>query len=156
VYGAMATFDETSKLLAGMQLLGARVIDTRTLQENLDGLDNIGLINERIDQDQAKEMLLQSLGQRAAQGDATADMALVAILDKPSTAVETLKKLFTPEKPEPTPEEMAMMAGQGQPGMPGMPGGEGDPLAGGPPPGVQTILSQMEAPGGGAQMVGQM
>jgi len=156
IYGAMATFDENSKIVAGLQLVQARIMDRRTMQENLDGFDNVSLINERIDQDQAKEMLLQSLGQRAAQGDATADMALVAILDKPSTAVETLKKLFTPEKPEPTPEEMAMMAGQGQPGMPGMPGGEGDPLAGGPPPGVQTILSQMEAPGGGAQMVGQM
>ncbi|MCH8189254.1 MAG: hypothetical protein IIB66_11280, partial [Proteobacteria bacterium] len=48
----------------------------RTMQENLDGFDNVSLINERIDQDMAKEMLLQSLGMRAQQGDPAADMAL--------------------------------------------------------------------------------
>jgi len=31
-----------------------------------------------------------------------------------------------------------------------------DQLEGGPPPGVSTILSQMESPGGGAMTVGQM
>ena len=124
-------------------------MDRRTFQENLDGLENVSLINERIDQDQSKEMLIQSLGQRAAQGDPAADMALIAILDNPADAVDILKKLFTPQAPEPSPEEMAMMAGQGQPGMP--PGAEA--LEGGPPPSVSTILSQMEAPGGGAQTV---
>jgi len=162
VYGAMATFDENSKVITGLQLVQAKIMDRRTMQENLDGLDNIGLINERIDQDQAKEMLIGSLGNRAAQGDPAADMALVAILETPGDAVKTLKKLFTPQAPEPTPEEAAMMAGGGMPGMEGMmpPGGMGgggaDPLQGGPPPAVQTILAQMEAPGGGAMSVGQM
>jgi hypothetical protein len=155
VYGAMATFDENSKIIAGLQLVQARIMDRRTMQENLDGFENVSLINERIDQDSAKEMLLQSLGQRAAQGDPAADMALVEILDKPSGAVTTLKKIFTPEEPEMSPEEAAM-AGMGGPGgMPGMPPGA-EQLQGGPPPGVSTILSQMESPGGGAQTVGQM
>ena len=78
-------------------------------------------------------------------------MALVEIMDSPEDITKILKKLFTPEAPEPSAEEMAMMAGQGQPGMPGEEG-----LEGGPPPGVQTILSQMESAGGGVQMVGQM
>jgi len=151
IYGAMATFDENSKIIAGLQLVQARIMDRRTMQENLDGFDNVSLINERIDQDQAKEMLLQSLGQRAAQGDPAADMALIEIMDDPSLTMDTLKKLFTPQEPEMSPEEAAMMQAGGMGG-----GGGPDELEGGPPPAVQTILSQMESAGGGAQMVGQM
>jgi len=151
IYGAMATFDENSKIVAGLQLVQARIMDRRTMQENLDGFDNVSLINERIDQDQAKEMLFQSLGQRASSGqDPAADMALVEILDKPSGTIKTLKKLFTPQEPQMSPAEMAMA---GAPGM--APPGQ-DELEGGPPPGVSTILSQMQTPGGGAQTVGQM
>ncbi len=160
VFGAMATFDESSKIIAGLQLVQARVMDRRTMQENLDGLENVSLINERIDQDQAKEMLLQSLGARAQQGDPSADMALVAIMDDPSTTVDTLKKLFTPQEPQMSPEEAAAAAGQGMGGPPGMgpggPPGAGGGLEGGPPPPVQSILAQMEAEGGGAMTVGAM
>ena len=148
IYGAMATFDENSKIVAGLQLVQARIMDRRTMQENLDGFENVSLINERIDQDMAKEMLLQSLGARAQQGDPAADMALVEIMDKPSGAVTTLKKLFTPQEPQMSPEEEAMMQQQG------MGGPEGATT--GPPPAVQTVLAQMEAEGGGVQSVGQM
>ena len=147
VYGAMATFDENSKIIAGLQLMQARIIDRRTLQENLDGLDNVSLINERIDQDMAKEQMMQGLGQRFAERDPAAAMALVAILSEPSTTTETLKKMFTPEEPQMSPEETAMA--QGGPGGP-----EGE--SGAPPPPVQTILAQMESPGGGVQSVGQL
>jgi len=162
IYGAMATFDENSKIIAGLQLVQARVMDRRTFQENLDGLENVSLINERIDQDQAKDMLIQSLGARAQQGDPAADMALIEILDNPGGAVTTLQKLFTPQEPEMSPEEAAMAAGQMPPGaaqmgMGGPPGGGGgDPLQGGPPPAVQSILAQMESEGGGAMSVGAM
>ena len=100
---------------------------------------------------------MQSLGQRAAQGDAAADMALIEIMEKPAGAVTTLKKLFTPEDPQMSEQEMAMVGAPGQmpPGMGGMPPGA-EQLEGGPPPGVSTILSQMESPGGGAMTVGQM
>ena len=147
VYGAMATFDENSKIIAGLQLVQARIMDRRTMQENLDGFKNVSLINERIDQDMAKEMLFQSLGQKSAQGDPAADMALIEILDKPAGSVTTLKKIFTPQAPEMSPEEMAMAQG----GM----GGPGD-VSTGPPPAVQTVLAQMEAAGGGVQSVGQL
>lgn len=149
VYGAMATFDESAKLLAGLQLLGARVIDRRTLQENLDGLENVSLINERIDQDMAKEQLLGAIGMRAQQQDPAATMALVEIMDKPKGTVETLKKLFTPQEPEMSPEEAAMAQG-GMAGM--MPGGQG----GGRPDPVQTVLSRVENEGGGSQTVARM
>lgn len=151
VYGAMASFDENSKIIAGLQLLQARIIDRRTMMENLDGLDNVGLILERIDQDMAKEALIQALGERfGMQQDPAAGMALVEIFDNPSDTASTLKKLFTPQEPQMSPEEeqMAAMAAG-----PGGPMGEG---AMGPPPSVQTILSQLEAPGGGAQTVGQI
>ena len=143
VYGAMASFDENSKIIAGLQLLQARIIDRRTLQENLDNFGNISLVNERIDQDMAKEQMLQGLGQRFAEQDPAAAMALVEILSKPADTTETLKKLFTPQEPQMSPEEMAM-AGQGMPGEAEM----------GPPPAVQTILAQMESPGGGVQSCG--
>jgi len=153
-YGAMATFDENSKIVTGLQMLQARIIDRRTMQENLDGLKNVSLINERIDQDQAKELLLQSLGARAQQGDPAADMALVEILDDPAKATTTLKKMFTPQEPQMSPEEAAMAQAGGMGGPMGP--GEGQP--GAPPPAVQTIMSQMETPGGGGGVmsVGQM
>jgi hypothetical protein len=146
IYGAMATFDENSKIVAGLQLVQAKIMDRRTMQENLDGFDNVSLMNERIDQDTAKQMLMESLGSRAQQGDPAADMALVEILDTPAKATETLKKLFTPQEPQMSPEEEAMMAQ----------GGPGGGMQAGPPPAVQTVLSQMEAQGGGVQSVGQM
>lgn len=144
-FGAMATFDENSKIITGLQLMQARVIDRRTFQEQVDGLKNVSLINERIDQDMAKEALIQGLGERMAGQDPAAAMALVEIMDKPSDATKTLKKLFTPQEPEMSPEEAAM-AGAGGPGGAEM----------GPPPAIQTVLAQMEAPGGGVQSVGQM
>jgi hypothetical protein len=155
VYGAMATFDENSKIVAGLQLLQARVIDRRSFQDELDGFHNVTLINERMDQDQAKEQLIGALGQKAAEGDPGAYMALIEILDKPGKVLKTLKKLFTPEEPQMSPEEQAMMQ---QAQMGGMGGGGGGPagLTGAPPPAVQTILSQMETQGGGAMSVGQM
>lgn len=157
VYGAMATFAENDKIIAGLQLLQAKAIDRRTFQENLDGLDNISLVNERIDQDMAKDMMIGALGSRAGTGqDPKADMALVSILKDPSEAVEVLVKLFTPEEPQMSPEEMMMAQGGPMGGMPGMEGGMvGE---GGPPPAVQTILAQMEGESGqgGVMSVGQM
>jgi hypothetical protein len=158
VYGAMATFAENDKIIAGLQLLQAKAIDRRTFQENLDGLDNISLVNERIDQDMAKEMMIGALGSRAGTGqDPRADMALVGIMEKPSEVTSILVKLFTPEEPQMSPEEQMMAQGQG-PQMGGM-GPEGGMVGeGGPPPAVQTILSQMEGQGGagGVMSVGQM
>jgi hypothetical protein len=151
VFGAMATFDENSKIISGLQLLQARVFDRRTVIENLDGVENVSLILERIDQDQAREQLLQALGQRASENDPAALMALIEIHDQPSGITKTLKKMFTAEEPTMSPEEQAMAAG----GLlrPESLSGAGS-LPSGPPPPVQSILAQMEAPGGGAQTVG--
>jgi len=146
VYGAMATFDENSKIVAGLQLLQAKVLDRRSLQDELDGFHNTSLINERIDQDMAKEALIGGLGMRFGEKDAAAGMALVEIFDKPKETADVLKKLFTPEDPQMSPQEQQMA---GQPGA-------GGPEGMGPPPAVQTVLSQMETAGGGVQSVGRM
>ena len=53
VYDAMAGYDEPQKIVTGLQLLSSGVIDTQTLQENLDGLDNVVRVNERITREKA-------------------------------------------------------------------------------------------------------
>ena len=141
VYGAMATFDETQKILAGLQLHGARIIDRRTLQENLDGLENIGLINERIVQDQALDQILGVLAARGQQMDPAATSALWEIYKNPKDFDDDVEEaLGLGEQPE-----MANAASM----VP--PGGPGEMADGGIP--AQTILAQMEAQGGGAQTV---
>ena len=116
----------------------------------MDGLHNITNINERIDQKNAKDMMMQGLGQRFGEKDPAAAMALTEIIDKPANTVDVLKKLFTPEAPQMSPEEQAMAQGMGPGGPEGMEMG--------PPPAVQTVLSQMETPGGGGGVmsVGRM
>lgn len=144
VYGAMATFDETSKILAGLQLHGARIIDTRTLQENLDGLaGEVSLINERLVEDMARDALIAALGNRSAQMDPIADDALVKILANPKDAHKILSELFVAKEEQGgAPMGVQEMLGGAAPA-----GGPGQQVP------VQTILAQMEAEGGGAQTV---
>jgi hypothetical protein len=157
IFGAMATFDESQKIVAGLQLVAGEIFDRRTMQENLDGLDNVNLINERIDQDKAKGGILAALNQRASQEDPAALMALIEIYENPSNIDTILKKLFTPEEPAASAGEMAMMQGMmgpGGPGGPGMPAlGPGGPEAAPEP--VQSVLSRVMGAGetGGAQTV---
>ena len=100
----------------------------------------------------AKEQLMGALGIRSQNQDPAADMALVEIMDKPGDVNTTLKKIFTPQEPEMTPEEAAMAQG-GMAGMlPG--GGPGEPQGQAPP--IQTVLSAIEAEGGGSQTVARM
>jgi hypothetical protein len=143
VFGAMATFDETQKLLAGLQLLGARVIDRRTLQDNIDGLadDSITVINERILKDQLETELIASLGAKSQQGDPSAEQALVSAYTNPGDVEDILVEAYTPKEGAPGPDELAMAQAMGGGG------------AGGPAPPIQSVLTQMEAEGGGAQTV---
>jgi hypothetical protein len=150
MYGMMATWDDNSKIVAGLQLLQGGVIDTLTMQENLDGLDDVAKINQRINQDRARQDLFAALEQMAAQNDPRAAMVLVEIMDKPDQTVAILKKFFTPQEPEMSPEEQQMAQGGVPGGQPGAGGGIG------PPPSVQSVLSELEASGvtgGGVQTV---
>ena len=83
VYGAMAGYDEPQKIVTGLQLLQAGIIDTQTLQENLDGLDNLTTVNSRITKEKAEKVLFDSLLAQAQQGDPKATMAVIQIRKQP-------------------------------------------------------------------------
>jgi len=152
IYGPMATFDENSKIVTGLQLMQAGALDQISMMEAMDGYEDITLMLERMDRKDAKDFLKQALAQQAMEKDPRATMALIEIMNEPSKIQEVLDKFFTPEGDEPSPEEQQMMAMMGAGG--GM-GPGGPPQVGAPPP-VQTILSQIESETGGVQSVGRM
>ena len=138
VYGVMAGFDEPQKIITGLQLKQQGIIDTQTLQENMDGLDNITKIQQRISSEKAETVLFESLMAQAAQGDPKATMAAIEIRKNPQNMSSILDKYYTPEEPAMSEEEM-MLAQQQQAGLPGqIPAQEPDiatvlaGLAGGP------------------------
>ena len=118
----MAGFDEPQKIVTGLQLLQAGVIDTETLQDNIDGLDNIAKVQERIRKNKAEAVLFESVLARSAQGDMAATQAVIAIYEYPQEMTEILKMFYTPQEPQMSPEEEAMiqqqMMMQGQQGPP--------------------------------------
>ena len=143
-YGAMATFDEATKVITGLQLYQAGIIDKNTMQQEMDGLDNIAAINERITKEKAEKVMFESLLAQASNGDPKAAMALVDIYNSPNNIGTILKKFYTAEEPEPSQEEAMMaqmMGGQGGPPIPG-----GPPQQGGPPPNPGEVMQLL---GGG-------
>lgn len=144
VYGLMAAWDDDRKIIGGLQLLSAGIIDDLTMQENLDGLTDVAAIRERISRKTALDLFYQGIAKAQAEGDPKATMALVQIIKNPSRLVEILEKFYTPEGQEMSEEEQALA--------------EPQPLAGqlmpGAPPDVQSVLAQMGtrgAPSMGAQ-----
>ena len=123
IYGVMAGFDEPQKIVTGLQLLQAGVIDVETLQDNIDGLENIAKVQERIRKNKAEQVLFDSILARSAQGDPAATMAAIAIYEYPNAITEIMKQFYTPQEPQMSPEEEAMiqqqmmMGGGGVPGM---------------------------------------
>jgi hypothetical protein len=111
IYGVMAGFDEPTKIVSGLQLLQAGIIDKETLQENMDGLDNVQKINDRILKDEAERTLFETLKIQASQGDEKATMALVQIYKNPNSMQSILDKFYTAEDPE-IPEPEAALLGQ--------------------------------------------
>ena len=150
VYGVMAGFDEPQKIITGLQLKQQGIIDTQTLQENMDGLDNITKIQQRISSEKAETVLFESLMAQAAQGDPKATMAAIEIRKNPQNMSKILDKYYTPEEPEMSEEELALTGPGGLPqqvpaqepdiatvlaglaGAPGGPGPGGPVLPGGP------------------------
>ncbi len=66
------------KIVTGLQLLQAGIIDKQTLQENLDGLDNLVRVNDRITKEKADSVLFDTLLAQAQQGDPKATMGCCA------------------------------------------------------------------------------
>ncbi len=153
VYGVMAGWDESSKIVGGLQLLQAEAIDMQTFQENLDGLEGITKVNERVRGSKAEQAAWQMLQQAAMQPNPAAPdemirarLAITDIIRQPERFIETLTRFYSEKPPQPT-EPQQEMLGQ-QPGMQ-MPA-DGD---------IQTILSRLEAGGqmmAGAQTVGRI
>lgn len=146
VYGVMAGWDEPAKVVTGLQLLQGRIIDRVTMQENLYGLENAALVRERIDQDDAMDRAMAMLSEAAAQQDPAARMALIEIAENPKEKFDILRKYFTPQEPQMSPQEQQMAA---------LGAGNG----GGPPESVATVLSRLESGGaaeGGVQTVGRL
>jgi hypothetical protein len=136
IYGVMAGFDEPQKIITGLQLKQQGIIDTQTLQENMDGLDNITQIQQRINSERAENVLFESLMAQAAQGNPKATMAAIEIKKNPQNINKILEKFYTAEGDEMSPEEEALAAGPQQQPQ-------------GPPPGLQQVLAQVAAQGGG-------
>ena len=114
VYGVMAGFDEPQKIITGLQLKQQGIIDTQTLQENMDGLDNITKIQQRISAEKAETVLFESLMAQAAQGNPKATMAAIQIRKNPHQMSEILDKFYSAEGEEPSPEELALLGQQQQ------------------------------------------
>jgi len=147
VYGLMAGWDEDRKIIGGLQLMTAEVIADLTLQENLDGLTDVAAIRERIIRKKALDMVYAGLAQAMQQGDPKATMALISIIERPESAIATLRKFYTPEGDSLSPEEDALLNPAPPPAGMLMPGA---------PPDVQSVLSQLNMggpPKGGAQTV---
>ena len=128
VYGAMAGYDEPQKIVTGLQLLQAGIIDTQTLQENLDGLDNLSMVNSRITKEKADKVLFDTLLAQAQQGNPKATMAVVQIRKNPDNMQGILDKFFTAEEPEIPVAEQELLGGEALPPQ-------------GPPPGIQQFLA---------------
>jgi|TARA_R110000823_G_scaffold313962_1_gene442166 hypothetical protein len=131
VYGAMAGYDEPQKIVTGLQLLNAGIIDSQTLQENLDGLDNIVRVNERITKEKADKILFETLLSQAQQGDPKATMTVVQIRSNPGNMQNILDKFFTAEEPEIPEAEQSLIQG--------LPEGAALPPQGAPP-GIAQLL----------------
>ena len=127
VYGAMAGYDEPQKIVTGLQLLQAGIIDKQTLQENLDGLDNLVRVNDRITKEKADSVLFDTLLAQAQQGDTKATMAVVQIRKNPDDMQNILDKFFTAEEPEIPVAEQELLGGGSLPPQ-------------GPPPGIAQLL----------------
>ena len=128
VYGAMAGWDDANKIIGGLQLMQAEVIDTDTMRENIDGLENHQMIKERIQTQKVESLFMEVLLARAQQGDPLALQASIAMLPA-SELRTTMEKVFAPPEQAPPPEA---------------------PPTPGPPPDVNTVLSRLTTANGKA------
>lgn len=147
VYGVMAGWDDQAKVVTGLQLLQGDIIDTQTMQENIDGLEDITLIRKRIRAEKAEGVAMDSLLAMAQQGDPAALMAAIEMMPE-GEAKRALAKFYTPQEPQMSPEEEAMVA----------PPADAPPLPS-EPPDVATVLSRLTGAGevqGGVQTVGRL
>ena len=132
VYGTMAGFDEPQKIITGLQLLQAGIIDRQTMQEEMDGLQDLTKINDRITKERAERVLFESLLSRSQQGDVQAMAAITEIYRNPNKIDDILEEFFAEQVEQQQQQQVASMA---QPGAAPGPG----------PSSVQDIFAQIAA-----------
>lgn len=138
-YGVMAGWDEPQKIVTGLQLMAAGVIDRQTFQENLDNMEEISRTNDRKRRDDAEQALMALVSQQAIdpndpQKQARAELVLARIYANPEKQPEILREHFTPA--ETPPEDLAYLEEAAPPAFPNG------------PPDITTALSQLEMGGG--------
>lgn len=149
VFGAMAGFDEPTKIITGLQLLQADIIDTDTMREQIDGLESHTKIRERIRAEKAERVLFDTLLQMATQGNDPRVLSAAIELLPEGDMKKRLTDIFGPPEEQPAPEEVAADQQLSE-------------LASGGPPSTQTVLSRLVAsnsgvsPVAGIQNVGQL
>lgn len=106
VYGAMAGWDDATKIVGGLQLLDAEIIDDDTLREGLTGLENPQQIKRRILEMRAERSTFDALLALAQNGDPKALAASINLLPQ-GRVREVLEEQFLSEEPT-APEEAAL------------------------------------------------
>lgn len=148
VYGAMATFDNPTKIVGGLQLLQGGIIDTQTMQEQMHGLGDVTKLQERIRAEKAEQGLMAMLTSGQPIADPRVPMVLIEMLPAGQMRT-TMEKFFSPEGEQMSPEQQ--MAAAGMMGA--------DPMMAEGPPDITTVLSRLEGNGstaGGVQTVARI
>jgi len=97
-FGFMAGWDESRKLVGGLQLVAAGIIPKAVMRENLDGLDeSLSRVEELLDAERAETVLQDTLLQMAQAGDPRALQAVIEMMPAGETR-STLQRIFMPEE----------------------------------------------------------
>lgn len=158
-YGLGFGRDPAQTAVLSLQYAAKEYISEETVQENIDGLRDIGRERQRIDVQKLSKMafakLLMGLEQGTVPEEALLDIAEARVK---GDDIFTLYRKFIVE-PQKKQQESAIGSGlmppgpQGQPGqmqpgpIPGPPGAAG--IKPPPPPNVQNVLAQLSTPAGG-------
>ena len=137
-YGAMAGLDDHNKISAMLMLKGSDLLDDRTILEEMDlGGRSVTQVMERANSQKVERFLMEAMtsGQPV---DPRVAMTLIEMLPE-SDRKETFRKFWTPDEPEMSPEQEAMLA----PPMP-------------EPQGPADIAQMLGLPGGAPPMPPEM
>ena len=140
VYGAMAGFDDSNKIVVGGVLQDKGIIDTDTFREQVDGLEDHQRIKERIHNERIEQILYQMMGAGAEQLDPRIINLIIEELPE-GDRKELFRELFEEDE-----EEQQQMGPEGQPGGPGE------------VPDVSTVLNRLTTggePTAGLQTIGR-
>lgn len=153
IYGAMAGWDDASKVVTGLQFMSAEVLSRLGFMENMTDIEGITKELKRIEKDKGHNLLWGILAQKAQEQDPRAVAAFVR-LAQTGDRDAAMEEFYTPDGPAPDAEQMAML----QP--PAMFG-----AAPGPPPSPMQLLSDPSimaqlnaggAPSGSSRVIGQV